>query len=96
MNFSFSHNTEVLEMEEVKITSEINYGLIIYNDDVNTFDHVIDALVEVCSHDPLQAEQCTLLIHYKGKCDVKHGSLKELTPMCEEILRRGIAAKIEK
>ncbi|MES2838215.1 MAG: ATP-dependent Clp protease adaptor ClpS [Bacteroidota bacterium] len=95
-NFNCSTDTQVLEREETKTASITKYGLIIYNDDVNTFDHVIETLIDVCGHDSVQAEQCTMLIHYKGKCDVKHGSFKELSPMCEEILRRGISAKIEK
>jgi ATP-dependent Clp protease adaptor protein ClpS len=69
--------------------------LIVYNDDVNTFDHVIETLIKVCRHDPVQAEQCTFIIHFNGKCPVKHGSFKELRPMCEAILERGISAKIE-
>lgn len=92
----FSTDVEVLELEELKVASENNYGLVVYNDDVNTFDYVIETLIEVCDHDGIQAEQCTLLIHHKGKCDVKHGSYKDLKPLCEEILRRGISAKIEK
>jgi ATP-dependent Clp protease adaptor protein ClpS len=58
----------------------INNEIVLYNDDVNTFDHVIETLVRVCKHDELQAEQCALLVHYKGKCTVKTGSLDELTP----------------
>ena len=69
--------------------------LVIYNDDVNTFDFVIDSLIEVCRHDRLQAEQCTMLIHYKGKCAVKDGSFKGLRPMCEALVDRGLSASIE-
>ncbi len=69
--------------------------LIVYNDDFNTFDFVIEALVKVCKHDKLQAEQCTLLIHHTGKCQVKRGEYKELQPMCTALLERGITAEIE-
>lgn len=69
--------------------------LIVYNDDFNTFDFVIDSLVKVCKHDKLQAEQCTYLIHHKGKCQVKRGELKDLVVMCTALLERGLTAEIE-
>lgn len=72
------------------------YKLIVFNDDVNTFDHVIDTLIEVCAHTQEQAEQCTIIIHYKGKCAVKNGSWEELVPMRNEICRRGISAEVLK
>jgi len=80
---------EVLEKVENK------KALVLYNDDVNTFDFVIDSLVKVCRHDLIQAEQCTYLVHYKGKCAVKTGSFKELKPLCEALLDRGLSANIE-
>lgn len=70
------------------------HNLIVFNDDVNTFEYVIDTLMEVCEHTPEQAEQCTLLIHYKGKCTVKNGSWEELVPMRNEICRRGLSAEV--
>lgn len=70
------------------------HSLMVFNDDVNTFDHVINTLMEVCEHTPEQAEQCTLIIHYKGKCSVKNGSWEELVPMRNEICRRGISAEV--
>ena len=69
-------------------------SLVVYNDDVNTFDHVIETLIEVCNHTPEQAEQCTLLIHYKGKCTVKIGEYEELAAMCTSIHDRGISADV--
>jgi len=69
--------------------------LIVYNDDVNTFDHVIDSLIKVCSHEKEQAEQCTWLIHFNGKCQVKRGEYEKLEPMCTGLLDRGISAVIE-
>jgi ATP-dependent Clp protease adaptor protein ClpS len=70
------------------------HNLVVFNDDVNSFDHVIATLIDVCAHTPEQAEQCTLLIHYKGKCSVKNGSWDELVPMRNEICRRGINAEV--
>lgn len=72
-----------------------NYEIILFNDDVNTFDHVIDTLIEVCDHEPLQAEQCALLVHYTGKCGVKTGSYKELEPQCTALLDAGLSAEIQ-
>ncbi len=68
--------------------------LVVFNDDFNTFEHVIAVLMKVCKHSHEQAEQCTLVIHYKGKCAVKKGSKEELKPMCEAILDAGIQAAI--
>lgn len=68
--------------------------LVVYNDDINTFDWVIDTLITVCRHSSEQAEQCTLIIHYKGKCSVKEGEFDELAQMRNEICRRGISAEI--
>ena len=68
--------------------------LILFNDDVNTFDHVIDCLVRICKHDELQAEQCAMLVHFKGKCDVKHGERADLMAMCQALLDEGLSATI--
>ncbi|ACU91575.1 ATP-dependent Clp protease adaptor ClpS [Capnocytophaga ochracea] len=69
--------------------------LILYNDDVNTFDHVIDTLVKVCHHTFEQAEQCAIIVHFKGKCDVKSGSYSFLKPLCTALLNAGLSAEIE-
>lgn len=83
------------DIEEEILRSEKKLNeLVIYNDDFNTFDYVIDTLIRVCGHDPLQAEQCTLMIHYNGKCAVKRGEFKKLRPLCENILERGLTAEI--
>jgi len=68
--------------------------LILYNDDVNSFDYVIDALVEVCNHDVHQAEQCAWIAHYKGKCSVKEGGFNELKPLSDELTNRGLTVTI--
>ncbi|WP_020602797.1 ATP-dependent Clp protease adaptor ClpS [Spirosoma spitsbergense] len=85
-------STDVDVLDEVVETDVHN--LVVFNDDVNSFDHVIATLIDVCAHTPEQAEQCTLLIHYKGKCSVKNGSWDELVPMRNEICRRGINAEV--
>jgi len=78
---------EAIEITEVK-------DLVVFNDDFNTFEHVIATLMRVCKHTPEQAEQCTWLIHYKGKCTVRTGSFDELKPMRKAICEQGIDAKI--
>jgi len=87
--------TEVAERVETVETLIEQLDLVVYNDDVNSFDHVIESLVKVCRHDSIQAEQCTHIIHYKGKCQVKRGTFTKLEPMCTALLDRGISAVIE-
>lgn len=86
--------TEVKEKEKTKEVIASNHEIILYNDDVNTFDHVIETLIRVCEHDASQAEQCALLVHYKGKCGVKTGSYDELKPKCLQLLDAGLSAEI--
>lgn len=81
---------DVLVEEAVGMNNEI----VLHNDDVNTFDHVIETLIRVCKHDALQAEQCALLVHYKGKCTVKTGTIEELKPQCSALLDAGLSAEI--
>lgn len=71
-----------------------NSEIILHNDDVNTFDHVIDTLIRVCDHTSEQAEQCALLVHYTGKCTVKTGEFKKLKPQCLQLLDAGLSAEI--
>ncbi|WP_347372947.1 ATP-dependent Clp protease adaptor ClpS [Aequorivita sp. Q41] len=68
--------------------------IVLYNDDVNTFDHVINSLIFACEHTPEQAEQCSIIVHYKGKCTVKTGVFKELKPRCTMLLEAGLSAEI--
>lgn len=84
---------ELIEVLEVIETIELK-DLVVFNDDVNTFEHVINTLIRVCKHTPEQAEQCTWIIHYKGKCKVKTGAYEELRPMKDAICEAGIDAKI--
>lgn len=69
-------------------------SLVLFNDDHNTFEHVINALVDVCDHDPKQAEQCALVTHFKGKCGVRSGPFEELKPLHEEMGRRDLTVEI--
>ncbi len=71
------------------------YHLVVWNDDVNTFEWVIETLVQVCKHSHEQAEQCAYIIHYQGKYSVKEGRFQELKPMCDAITERGINATVE-
>ena len=81
--------------QDVLTAEQFPYHLIMWNDEVNTFDWVIQTLVEVCGHTEEQAEQCSLIIHFKGKCAVKNGDYDTLKPMCDAITERGIGATIE-
>ena len=83
------------ELVDVLEDSEDPRSLIVYNDDFNTFEHVINTLIKVCKHEVQQAEQCTYIIHYRGKCAVKNGSYTHLKPMRQGIIDAGIKAAIE-
>ncbi|GAB5538939.1 MAG: hypothetical protein Salg2KO_10420 [Salibacteraceae bacterium] len=89
----FHYDTE--EEIQVDIEQDTSFVLMLYNDDVNTFDHVIESLVDVCEHDVTQPEQCAYIVHTKGKCDVKRGSMETLEKMCVRLLNRKLSAKIE-
>ncbi|HBY66527.1 MAG: hypothetical protein CMC07_05900 [Flavobacteriaceae bacterium] len=69
--------------------------IVLFNDDVNTFDHVINMLIYACDHTPEQAEQCSIIVHYKGKCTVKSGSYDDLEPRCTKLLEAGLSAEIQ-
>jgi len=81
-------DVDVLEEETRK------YEIVLHNDDVNTFDYVIESLISVCEHTLEQAEQCTILVHYKGKCTVKTGEYDFLKPRCSKLLALGLSAEI--
>ena len=88
--------------EKEKIQEDFNilekevqqHEIILHNDEVNTFDFVIDSLVNVCEHTEEQAEQCTWLVHFKGKCTVKTGEFKDLEPRCSNLLSLGLSAEL--
>ncbi len=85
---------KIQEELDVLLNESRKHEIVLYNDDVNTFDFVIDSLVTVCDHTLEQAEQCTILVHYKGKCAVKTGAYKELEPRCSKLLELGLSAEI--
>jgi ATP-dependent Clp protease adaptor protein ClpS len=92
-------STPLPHLEEIEVLLEDlvdqeALDLVVFNDDINTFEHVTQVLMKVCQHTHEQAEQCTLIIHYKGKCAVKKGTRHELKPLCEAILEEGIQAAI--
>jgi ATP-dependent Clp protease adaptor protein ClpS len=81
--------------DKLKSGSESS-SLILYNDDINTFDHVIKSLVEVCGHDSVQAEQCALIVHFKGSCQVKIGMVEVLNAMSRSLNAKGLKSKVYK
>ena len=83
------------EESDVLTTLDEPYSLIVWNDEVNTFEWVIETLVEVCGHSTEQAEQCAYIIHFQGKYAVKQGSYDDLKPQCDAITERGIGATLE-
>lgn len=90
MNFQEKGQEELLVKEKVIKQNEI----VLFNDDVNTFDHVIDTLIYACDHTPIQAEQCAILVHHKGQCTVKTGAYSDLKPRCSKLLEAGLSAEI--
>ena len=90
-------HTDILTKHETDVLTAVeeSCNLIVWNDEVNTFEWVIETLMEVCGHDYEQAEQCSYIIHFRGKYAVKKGSFEDLKPQCEAIIDRGINATIE-
>lgn len=90
-------NTRTSEAIEIDVLTELEdvYHIVVWNDEVNTFEWVIQTLVEVCGHSEEQAEQCAMIIHTQGKYGVKKGDITDLKPQCEAINDRGIGATIE-
>lgn len=82
---------EDLLLEEVTVKQ---HEIVLFNDDVNTFDHVIGTLINVCDHSPERAEQCSLIVHYNGKCTVKTGEYNDLKPRCSKLLEAGLNAEL--
>ena len=87
-------NTQKELQEELETICLDTYSLVVFNDDVNTFDFVINILQDVCGHSPEQAEQCTLLIHFRGKCAVKSGGWDEMAAMRNQLCRAGLSAEV--
>ena len=82
---------EDTDVAEIRVNE---HQIVLFNDDVNTFDHVVETLVRVCGHTLEQAEQCSIIVHYKGKCTVKTGSYEELKPRCTQLLQADLSAEI--
>ena len=93
MKKMIKERTKSLDQNEEQLTDRRE--LILFNDDINTFDFVIETLIEVCEHDPLTAEQCTLIAHFNGKCSVKSGVVEELIPISSEMTNRGLTVSIK-
>lgn len=81
--------------EEEGLVSRESAFLILYNDEVNSYDFVIESLIDVCDHEPVQAEQCTFIAHHKGKCDVKKGTYSSLKPLRDALTQRGLNVVIK-
>jgi len=90
---------DILTEKDVDLDSAISklleQQIVVYNDDVNSFEHVILCFIKYCNHELIQAEQCALIIHNNGKCAVKNGTYSKLKPICEALLDNGLRAKIE-
>jgi ATP-dependent Clp protease adaptor protein ClpS len=93
MSFQYQKDELIEVLDDLEDQEPKN--LIVFNDDYNTFDHVINTLVKVCKHSLQQAEQCTWLIHFRGKCIVKTGNFRKLKPMRDGICDAGIDARIQ-
>ena len=89
------NDIQTIQEVETEVLTEDPCTLIVWNDEVNTFEWVIETLMEICGHSHEQAEQCAYIIHYSGKYGVKKGSYDELKPMCDAITDRGIGATVE-
>jgi ATP-dependent Clp protease adaptor protein ClpS len=89
-------STKEKKQEQVDILEKevFQHQIVLHNDEVNTFEFVIESLISVCDHTLEQAEQCTYLVHYKGKCTVKSGEFKDLEPKCSKLLQLGLSAEL--
>lgn len=90
-----SYQEETFEALETEAKKKEQNHLVLFNDDVNTFDFVIESLIDVCQHDREQAEQCSIIVHNNGKCSVKSGTVDKLRPMADALLDRGLSASID-
>ncbi|MDF2450873.1 MAG: ATP-dependent Clp protease ClpS [Bacteroidota bacterium] len=89
----FSDTEELLELDLLTKEEELN-SIILYNDDVNTFEWVIECLMKYCGHDSIQAEQCAHIVHFSGKCAIKTGAFEKLKPICEMLLEKGLSVEL--
>ena len=92
---SVDHRYEEREQIELLEGTGTRHEIVLHNDDVNTFEHVIVSLMDICGHEPVQAEQSAWHVHYIGKCSVKRGTFQGLRPLCEALCERGLSADIQ-
>lgn len=90
-NYNPKEDSDLLYLQKEKKENH----LVLYNDDVNTFEWVIESLIAICKHDAEQAEQCSWIVHNNGKCAVKDGVFENLKPLHQGLLDRGLSATIE-
>lgn len=93
LNFSDQTREQESSLELESIVE--NFNLVLYNDDFNTFDHVINCLIQVCGYDLMEAEQCTWIVHVNGRCKIKSGNYQELEILCNQMMEKGLSVKIE-
>ena len=93
----FGVEEETLVQEDVALDEAVSWGwhIVLYNDDHNTFEHVIECLMAYCGHEVMQAEQCAIIVHTKGKCSVKNGDFDELEPICTALSERDLSVEVE-
>lgn len=89
----YTDTEELLELDVITKEKKEN-NIVLFNDDVNTFEWVIECLTKYCGHDTIQAEQCATLVHYTGKCAIKAGTIEKLKPICQTLLEKGLSAEI--
>jgi len=92
LTISSAVETQEDVLSEVSLDGD--WHVVLYNDNHNTFDHVIDCLIHTCGHDALQAEQCAMIVHFKGKCTVKSGSYSELAPIHESLTEKDLTVEL--
>ncbi len=86
---------KILHKDDKQRSGSETGSLILYNDDINTFEHVIKSLVEVCGHDSVQAEQCAMIVHFNGSCEVRIGVVEVLNAMSRSLNAKGLNSKVE-
>ncbi|MEZ5069848.1 MAG: ATP-dependent Clp protease adaptor ClpS [Bacteroidales bacterium] len=93
MDSNFTSRPQKLDADQTGEKGQVN--LVLHNDDVNTFDYVIETLVDVCGHSATQAEQCATITHYKGKCQVRKGNPSEMKELRYQLISRGLKASVD-
>jgi ATP-dependent Clp protease adaptor protein ClpS len=94
MDSNFTSRPQKLDSGDVDKQKQAR--LVLHNDEVNTFDYVMETLVDICDHSMTQAEQCATITHYKGKCEVRSGSISEMKELRYKLISRGLKASVDK